>query len=215
MTEADLADISALEIPSAAQGWIEWSRQNYAEHGFGLWVVETHAGGFVGDCGLTMQEVEGTWQVEAGWHVRSDLRRQGYAAEAAAAVRAVAQASGVEHLIAIIRPHNVASQRVATKIGLVLERTVHKNGGAALVFGADLQASQAGGSTVRAGWSNVKDGPADLGAPGGGVGGVAWADEVGLADGSGHGEGVGHYPGAEQAVGDVDVVVLADVCRER
>jgi RimJ/RimL family protein N-acetyltransferase len=86
--------------------WVAWNRGNYVEHGFGLWVVETHAGGFVGDCGLTMQEVEGQWFVEAGWHVRSDLRRQGYAAEAATAVREAARAAGVEHLIAIIRPDN-------------------------------------------------------------------------------------------------------------
>ncbi len=35
---------------------------------------------------LTMQEVEGTWHVEAGWHVRDELRRHGFAAEAASAV---------------------------------------------------------------------------------------------------------------------------------
>ena len=90
MTEADLADIATLEISASrgAKGWVEWNRSSYIEHGFGLWVIETHAGEFVGDCGLTMQEVEGTWQVEAGWHVRPTLRRQGYAAEAAGAVRA-------------------------------------------------------------------------------------------------------------------------------
>jgi hypothetical protein len=42
-----------------------------------VWIVETHAGRFVGDCGLTMQEVEGAPFVEAGGHVRSDLRDQG------------------------------------------------------------------------------------------------------------------------------------------
>src|SRR4051794_14115927 len=140
MTETDLADISSLELGGSRgpAGWIEWNCRNYAEHGFGLWVIETHAGEFVGDCGLTMQEVEGEWLVEAGWHVRTPLRRQGYAAEAARAVREAAREVGVEHLIAIIRPHNVASQGVAAKIGLVLEREVHKNGGPALVFGADL-----------------------------------------------------------------------------
>ena len=145
MTEADLADIATLTIASSrsAEWWIEWNLRNYRQHGFGLWVIETHAGGFVGDCGLTMQEVEGEWHVEAGWHVRADLRRQGYAAEAAAAVRTAAQEAGIEHLIAIIRPANVASQRVAAKIGLVLERKVHKSGGPALVFGADLQPSRA------------------------------------------------------------------------
>ncbi|WP_191278257.1 GNAT family N-acetyltransferase [Nocardioides flavus (ex Wang et al. 2016)] len=144
MTESDLASIATLDIAATrgAAGWIEWTLDNYSQHGFGLWVVETHGGEFVGDCGLTMQEVEGEWHVEAGWHVRSPLRGQGYATEAAAAVRLTAQESGIEHLIAIIRPDNVASQHVARNIGLVLEREVHKNGGPALVFGADLQPSR-------------------------------------------------------------------------
>lgn len=55
------------------------------------------------------------------------------------AVRETAASAGIEHLVAIIRPANIASQRVATKIGLALEREVHKNGGPALLFGADLR----------------------------------------------------------------------------
>ena len=143
MTQADLPDIATLELGGSRgpEGWIEWNVRNYAEHGFGLWVIETHAGEFVGDCGLTMQEVEGEWLIEAGWHVREPLRRQGYAAEAAAAVRDAAAEAGVEHLIAIIRPDNAASQGVATRIGLVLEREVEKNGKRVLVFGADLSPS--------------------------------------------------------------------------
>lgn len=144
MTEADLSDVATLLIGGSRgpSGWIQWTRRNYEEHGFGLWVIETHAGEFVGDCGLTMQEVEGDWYVEVGWHVRSPLQRQGYASEAAAAVRATAAAAGIDHVVAIIRPSNIASQRVATKIGLALEREVHKNGGPALVFGADLRADE-------------------------------------------------------------------------
>lgn len=144
MIEADLPDIATLEIGGSRgpAGWIEWTRRNYEQHGFGLWIIETHTGDFIGDCGLTMQEVEGDWYVEVGWHVRSDLRRQGYASEAAEAVRAAASAEGIQHLIAIIRPANVASQRVAANIGLGVEREVHKNGGPALVFGTDLQRPQ-------------------------------------------------------------------------
>ena len=122
-----------------AARWIAWTKDNYAEHGHGLWVIETHEGRFVGDCGLTIQDVEGEDLVEVGWHVHPELRRQGYATEAAAAVRATARSTGVtDHLIAIIRPDNLPSQRVAQKIGLRLERRVYKNGGDALVFGADL-----------------------------------------------------------------------------
>lgn len=140
MTEADLPDIAGLDLGGSRgpAGWIAWNRRNYAEHGFGLWVIETLTGEFVGDCGLTMQEVENEWLVEVGWHVRSAVRRRGYAAEAAAAISAAACGRGVKHLIAIIRPDNVASQGVATKIGLTLEREVHKHGGPALIFSSDL-----------------------------------------------------------------------------
>jgi RimJ/RimL family protein N-acetyltransferase len=142
MTAADLPGIETLEIGGSRgpDGWIEWTLRNYEHHGFGLWVIETHAGEFVGDCGLTMQEVEGELLVEVGWHVRAPLRRQGYASEAAGSVRDTARDAGIGHLVAIIRPSNVASQRVATRIGLVLEREVHAHGGPALVFGADLDA---------------------------------------------------------------------------
>jgi RimJ/RimL family protein N-acetyltransferase len=70
MTAADLPGIEALEIGGSRGpgGWIDWTLRNYEQHGFGLWVIETHAGEFVGDCGLTMQEVEGELLVEVGWH---------------------------------------------------------------------------------------------------------------------------------------------------
>ena len=121
-----------------SERWIAWNQQNYADHGFGLWVVETHDGRFVGDCGLTIQDIEGEPHIEVGYHVARDLRGRGLASEAAAAVRAEATEARVEHLVAIIRPENLPSQRVAQKIGLRLERRVFKGGGDALVYGADL-----------------------------------------------------------------------------
>jgi RimJ/RimL family protein N-acetyltransferase len=43
-----------------ALGWIEWNQQLYREHGFGLWLLTLRASGeFVGDCGLTPQQVDG------------------------------------------------------------------------------------------------------------------------------------------------------------
>ena len=119
--------------------WIEWQARNYAEHDFGLWVVETHTGEFVGDCGLTMQDVEGTAHVEVGYHVMPGMRRQGYATEAATAVRDCAAAAGIEHLIALIRPDNLPSQGVARNLGMQVERTAYVHGAEALVFGCRLE----------------------------------------------------------------------------
>ena len=152
MTVDDLDDMTAvlgapdpvrpnrrLRTCADAEEWIAWNLRNYAEHGFGLWVIETHDGEFVGDCGLTFQDVDGTPNIEVGYHVHLGLRRQGLATEAAASVRDAARAAGVDHLVAIIRPENFPSQRVAQNIGPSLERRIFKNGGDALVFGADLQ----------------------------------------------------------------------------
>ena len=37
--------------------WIEWSLENYKDHGFGWWaIVLKDTGEFIGDCGITMQE---------------------------------------------------------------------------------------------------------------------------------------------------------------
>ena len=154
MAEADLEEVTALltapdparpgcrrRTPAEAEHWIAWTREHYAEHGHGLWVIETHEGVFVGDCGLTVQEVEGELLLELGWHVHLHLRGRGLATEAGLSVREAARAAGVEHLVAIIRPDNLPSQRVAQKVGLSFERRVFKNGGDALVFGVDLARS--------------------------------------------------------------------------
>ncbi|MFC7456944.1 GNAT family N-acetyltransferase [Brachybacterium sp. GCM10030267] len=102
-----------------ALAWIEWNRRNYADHGHGLWVIETVDGGFVGDCGLTWQRVNGEQKLEVGYHVRSGLHGLGYATEAAAACRDVARDStDTAELVAIVHPDNRASQRVAEKIGM-------------------------------------------------------------------------------------------------
>ncbi|PUA83157.1 GNAT family N-acetyltransferase [Nocardioides currus] len=106
-----------------ALAWIEWCRRGYARDGFGLWVIEDHDGGFVGDCGLTWQRLDGVDELEVGYHVVADRQGEGLGSEAAAACVDFARSRGVERVIAIIRPDNRASRRVAEKVGLELDRT--------------------------------------------------------------------------------------------
>lgn len=102
-----------------AAAWIAWSQRNYAEHGYGLWIIETHGGAFVGDCGLTWQDVDGVLRLEVGYHVGTEFLRRGLATEAAGACRDLARDElGAAELVAIIDPANTASRRVAEKIGL-------------------------------------------------------------------------------------------------
>jgi RimJ/RimL family protein N-acetyltransferase len=124
-----------------ALGWISWNQASYREHGFGLWIIETHDGQFVGDCGLTMQEVEGRHDVEVGYHVRVEYQNRGLATEAAIASQQFAIRLGVERLIAIIDPRNVPSQRVAENLGLSFERTAVAFGKPVWIYAAPLPAS--------------------------------------------------------------------------
>lgn len=40
--------------------WIEWNLRNYEEHGFGIWaVVLKETGEYIGDCGITIQNIDG------------------------------------------------------------------------------------------------------------------------------------------------------------
>ncbi|WP_309073775.1 GNAT family N-acetyltransferase [Paenarthrobacter sp.] len=145
MTHADLGEMSSMlgdpavmmyypapKTRDEAAAWIEWNQANYARYGFGLWIVETHDGGFVGDCGLTWQQVNGRSELEVGYHVRKDLQGRGYATEAALACLELARdVLKVGRLVAIIHPDNVASRRVAERLGM---RQLEDDLGRALVL---------------------------------------------------------------------------------
>lgn len=99
--------------------WIMRMQARYAEHGHGLWVIETHEGEFVGDCGLTWQSVNGVPVLEVGYHVCAGRQRQGLATEAAIACRELARAEFAPTLLtAIIHPENIASRTVAEHLGM-------------------------------------------------------------------------------------------------
>ena len=70
------------------RGWIERNAERYKTFGFGLWAVcLKETGEMIGDCGLTMQNIGGVIKPEIGYHIRADKQRNGYAKEAAIAVR--------------------------------------------------------------------------------------------------------------------------------
>ena len=68
--------------------WIQRNIERYQIYGFGLWAVcLKETGEMIGDCGLTMQLINGQIKPEIGYHIRADKQRNGYAREAAIAVR--------------------------------------------------------------------------------------------------------------------------------
>ena len=116
---AVMAYYPAPKTRAESQDWISRMRRSYDEHGHGLWIIETHDGEFVGDCGLTWQSVNDVPVLEVGYHVRREMQRRGYATEAArACVDLVAHEYAPTLLTAIIHPENDASRGVAENLGM-------------------------------------------------------------------------------------------------
>lgn len=102
------------------QGWLDRQLARYREHGFGLWaVVLKETGVMIGQCGLTMQAVDGEQVPEIGYLLAYDFWHCGYATEAAIACREYAFHLGFGAVYSIIRDSNTASQRVAARNGMV------------------------------------------------------------------------------------------------
>ncbi len=108
--------------------WIRRTEESYSVEGFGLWIVELKPDGhWAGQCGLLRQEVDGCSEIEVAYMIHRSLWRRGLASEAAAAVRDWALAVlRPRRLISLIDPRNIASIRVATKIGMGLWKQTHK-----------------------------------------------------------------------------------------
>ena len=70
------------------RNWITWNLDNYEKYGFGLWaVVLKETSEFIGDCGITLQNIDGEILPEIGYHIHKKYWRRGFAKEAARAVR--------------------------------------------------------------------------------------------------------------------------------
>ena len=73
---------------SRVRNWIQRNIERYRIFGFGLWAVcLKETGEMIGDCGLTLQLIDGRIKPEIGYHIRANKQRNGYAKEAAIAVR--------------------------------------------------------------------------------------------------------------------------------
>jgi RimJ/RimL family protein N-acetyltransferase len=111
-----------------AEEWVRWTLGSYRDRGFGQWVVLLRSSGeFVGQCGLTVQEVEGEKEIEIGYLLLRKFWSRGFATEASIAARDYGfHTFGYERLVSLIDPGNRASRRVAEKVGLTLEKEVWK-----------------------------------------------------------------------------------------
>jgi len=109
-----------------SDAFVDRIEQQFAERGFGLWVVEAPGRGFVGFTGLLVPRFHLGWMdaleqpiVEIGWRLAYDAWHRGYASEAARAVLDLAFGPlGRREVVSFTTVGNVRSQAVMERIGM-------------------------------------------------------------------------------------------------
>ena len=80
---------------------------------------------FIGIAGLLHQEVDNEKETEISYRILPEYWNKGYATEAATACKKYAEAElKRKRLISLIHPQNIASIRVATKLGAKKTRSI-------------------------------------------------------------------------------------------
>lgn len=136
---SDLDDLFALYsdpevtrfIPDApttlaeTQEELEWFQNGHPEHPeLGLWAtIHKESGEFIGRCGLLPWMIDGRFEVEVAYALKKAFWGQGLATEAAQAVLGYGfHQLHYTRLVSLIDSDNLASIRVAEKIGMQFEK---------------------------------------------------------------------------------------------
>ena len=100
--------------------------RQYTEYGYCFWkVLLKSSGQFIGIAGLLHQEINTEPETEISYRILPEHWNQGYATEAAIACKKYAETElKKKRLISLIHPQNIASIRVATKLGAKKARSV-------------------------------------------------------------------------------------------
>jgi len=101
--------------------WYNKQIERYNKNGFGLWaVIHKETKEFLGQCGLTLQKVNNEDYLEIGYLFKKKHWHKGYATEAALGCKKYAfETINAKKVYSIIRDNNLASQKVAKRLGMV------------------------------------------------------------------------------------------------
>jgi len=120
-------------IPDAPRAYaeareeLEWHRHGHPKYPeLGLWAtIHKESGKFIGRCGLLPWTIDGQREVEVAYTIAQEYWGQGLGTEAARGILEYGFTTlHLSRLICLIDPENIASQRVAEKIGMTLEKKV-------------------------------------------------------------------------------------------
>ncbi len=120
-----------------AQEELEWHMHGHPKNPqLGLWAtIQKSTGKFIGRCGLLPWTIDGANEIEVAYTIARAYWGQGFATEAARAIRDYGfDTLNLPRLICLIDPQNIASQRVAEKIGMYFEKESRDEYGAFQIY---------------------------------------------------------------------------------
>jgi RimJ/RimL family protein N-acetyltransferase len=127
--------LGGVRPPEVTKIYLDVSLAHWAEHGFGLWVLRTLDGAFVGRAGLRHVEVEGAREIEIAYSLVRTHWGQGLATEIAGALTNLWLTQlRSPSLVGVVAIGNTASCRVLEKCGFLSERPAVYHGAKVVVF---------------------------------------------------------------------------------
>lgn len=106
---------------------LEWHMHGHPRHPeLGLWAtIHKETGKFIGRCGLLPWTIDNILEVEIAYLIDKNFQGMGLASEAAEGILKYGfETLNLKRLICLIDPDNIASQKVAQKTGMILEKKV-------------------------------------------------------------------------------------------
>ena len=120
-----------------AQEELEWHMHGHPKHPeLGLWAtIHKESGKFIGRCGLLPWTIDGQYDVEVAYTIAEEHWRQGLGTEAAQAILKYGfEKLNLPRLICLIDAENIASKKVAERIGMKFEKEAQDEMGPFLVY---------------------------------------------------------------------------------
>ena len=120
-----------------ARAELEWHRNGHPKYPeLGLWAtIHKETGQFIGRCGLLPWTIEGREEVEVAYLLAKAYWGQGLGTEVAQAIVEYAfQRLYLKRLICMVLPNNIASMRVAEKIGMMLDKEMEDDLGPYFIY---------------------------------------------------------------------------------
>lgn len=119
------------------QKFLNWIIDTYAinpNYGLKL-ILEKESNNRIGHAGLVPQLIDGKKEIEIGYWISQEYWGRGFATEAARGVMEYGKNKlKLEKMIALIQKDNTASQKVAQKIGMRIEKELLLNGKDVFVY---------------------------------------------------------------------------------